>query len=110
MYHPGKIVEIFTPKHKHVESSDPVVQAMLEMWDENVITVAVEKKLVSSLKKDDVVLVDYTTPKLRVIKILREDIGKNTWRKYKEQFQKRKTEAVVAQSRLQGMQHESYVG
>ena len=68
------------------------------------------KRIPMDIKKDDVVLVDYTTPKLRVIKILREDIGKNTWRKYKEQFQKRKTEAVVAQSRLQGMQHESYVG
>ncbi|GEM_PF-534493 len=110
MYHPGKVSEVFSPKSKQVDSADGVVQAMLEMWDENVITVLVEKKLVSTLRKDDVVLVDYTTPKLKVVKILRDDVAKSTWKKYRDQFAKRKIEAVAMQSKLQAAQHESYVG
>ncbi|MBI4895529.1 MAG: hypothetical protein HY831_03475 [Candidatus Aenigmarchaeota archaeon] len=110
MYHPGKVSEVFSPKSKQISAADGVVQAMLEMWDENIITVLVEKKLVSNLKKDDVVLVDYTTPKLKVIKILRDDVAKSTWKKYRDQFVKRKTEAVAMQSKLQAAQHESYVG
>ena len=110
MYHPGKVVEVFSPKHKGVQAADDLVQTMLEMWDDNVITVTVDKKLVSALKKDDVVLVDYTSPKLRVIKILKDDLGKNTWKKYKDQIQKRKVEAVSMQKMQAIHQHESYVG
>ncbi len=110
MYHPGRVVEIFSPKSKGVQASDDLVQTMLEMWDENVITVTVDKKLVTILKKDDVVLVDYTSPKLRVIKILKEDLGKNTWKKYRDQFQKRRVDAVSMQKMQSMQQHESYVG
>src|SRR3989344_6677104 len=100
MYHPGKVVEIYSPKSKHVKASDNLVQTMLEMWDENIITVSVDKKLASTIGKDDVVLVDYTTPKLRVIKILKEDTAKTTWKKYKEQFNRRKVEAMSMQSKM----------
>ena len=56
MFHPGKVVEVFSPKHKKVQASDSTVQAMLDMWDENTLTVMVDKKLEASVKKDDVVL------------------------------------------------------
>ncbi len=110
MYHPGKVVEVYTPKNKNIKSSDTAVQTMLEMWDDNVITVGVERRLISTIQKDDIVLVDYTTPKLKVIKVLRDTVGKSTWRKYRDQFEKRKTEAVAVQSKVQAAQHESYVG
>ena len=37
MYHPGKIIEIFSAS-KDVKSTDTSIQVTLEMWDENILT------------------------------------------------------------------------
>ena len=105
MFHPGKVGEIFSNSDKSVESADSNIQAMLEMWDDNVITVSVEPALNSSIKKGDVVLVDYSSPKLMVKKILRGTLAKQTWSRYREQFDKRKSTIPRPQQRQQ-----SYVG
>lgn len=94
MYHPGKVLEVFVGKDVH--ASDSSAQAMLEMWDENLITVLVEKKLAPKMRKEDIVLVDYRpmkdkpAPNLTVTKILKGDTGKSTWKTYKDFHRKRK--------------------
>lgn len=94
MYHPGRVVEVFSHKDKNVDSIDASTQAMLEMWDENLITVLVEPQLDGKLKKDSVVLVDYRpsdkgVPKMTVIKLLKGESAKATWAKYKDHYKKR---------------------
>ena len=106
MYHPGKVILVYPPKDKAIESADSYTQAMLEMWDENMITVAVDPHLAGKIKKDDIVIVDYTTPKLNIIKILRGEIGKQTWRLYKERYDKRKP----TQAPLTKIRQQPYVG
>ncbi|MBI5332185.1 MAG: hypothetical protein HZB65_01290 [Candidatus Aenigmarchaeota archaeon] len=110
MFHPGKVIEVFSPKHKKVQASDSTVQAMLDMWDENTLTVMVDKKLETGIRKDDIVLVDYTTPKLRVTKILRDEVAKSTWKQYKDHHQKRKQATAMQRQPPLVMQQESYVG
>jgi hypothetical protein len=101
MYHPGKVIEIFNSKDKNVKSADATTQALLEMWDENMITVLVEAQLSKDIKKGDIVLVDYRplnntpTPRLTVTKILRGNSGKDTWNAYKDHFKKQKVKPVV---------------
>ncbi len=97
MYHPGRVLEIFSTKDKNITAVDASTQAMLEMWDNNLITVLVETQLGGKIKKDDVVLVDYRPmadkpiPKMTVVKVLRGSIGKNTWKAYKDHHKKRNT-------------------
>jgi hypothetical protein len=114
MYHPGKVIEIFAPDQKSIKASDSSAQAMLEMWDDNILTVAVDQKLVKALKKADIVLVDYTTPnKLQIIKILRGEIGANTWAKYKDQYKRKLKELQmqrIAQMKASGQALQPYVG
>lgn len=119
MYHPGKVMEIFNSKDKNVKSADASTQALLEMWDENMITVLVETQLNKDIKKGDVVLVDYRplnntpTPRLTVTKILRGTSGKETWNVYKDHFRKQKAKPVVQKvsaSALSHPQEQHYVG
>ena len=59
-YHPGKIIEVYCPKEKNVESADESVQATIEMWDENLFTLSVKPILGKKIKINDVVLVDWS--------------------------------------------------
>lgn len=94
MFHPGKVLVVFSPSEKLVEAADSSVQALLEMWDGNVQTVSVDSNISSKVKSGDIVLVDYTAtgngqpvPKLMVTKILRGEIGKKALSEY-ERFKK----------------------
>jgi hypothetical protein len=101
MYHPGKVMEIFSSKDKNIKSADATTQALLEMWDENMITVLVESQISKDIKKGDIVLVDYRpmqtspTPKLTVTKILRGSSAKETWNIYRDHFRKQKNRPVI---------------
>jgi len=110
MFHPGRVVSIFGPRDRSIESADGGTQAMLEMWDDNMITVSVDPHLTEKVKKDDIVLVDYSTPKLNVMKILRGELGKQTWKKYKERFEKRKPQQMAIPMPRPKQQSEQYVG
>ena len=96
MYHPGKVIEIFSSKDKNIDSVDNSTQVMVEMWDENLITILVEAHLNDKLKKEDVVLVDYRPneqhiPRMVVNKVLKGPLAKTAWSIYKDHFKKRKT-------------------
>ena len=116
MYHPGKVVEVFSPKDRNVESIDNTTQAMLEMWDDNLITVLVEPQLDGKLKKDSIVLVDYRpladkpVPRMTVVKILRGEVAKATWSKYKDHHKKRNAGTPVGSDRVTHEVKQPYVG
>lgn len=95
---------IYSPKGKDVISADTRTQALLEMWDDNILTCDVDKKIESKIKEGDVVLVDYSfaDPKIPmakqiVIKILRGKTAKTTWTVYQENFAKIKQKSQQQQ-------------
>ena len=92
MFHIGKVIEIFTGDDKSIIAFDNSTQALLDMWDENMITLGIDPHISKSIKKEDVVLVDYTAtqtgPRMLVVKILRGDIGKRAWKQYRDHFDK----------------------
>lgn len=103
MYHPGMVLKVFRDKSEDVVSSDSSVQVMLEMWDENLVTVLVHKKLAKELKENDVVLVDYRPysdklpfPKMMASKILRGATADETWKKYKQKHEQLKKQQVIS--------------
>lgn len=113
-YHPGIIVEIFSPRDRDIESSDSSTQALIETWDENVISYEVDPKIAEDVKVGDVVLIDYNPtsqqpfrPKMIVVKILRGEKGKKTWDAYKEYFKKR---PKMKTPQMPPMSQPSYVG
>jgi hypothetical protein len=101
MYHPGKVVEILRKTDKEVISADDSVQAVLEMWDENILTLIVNSKIESKLKNAQIVLVDYRpdekhtppVPKHEIVKIIGAKKGENVWNTYKEMYEKRNRKA-----------------
>ena len=114
MYHPGRVLEVFSTKDKNIYATDESTQAMLEMWDDNLITVLVESKLSTKIKKDDVVLVDYRpmqtqpVPRMTVVKILKGTSAKRTWDTYKSHHTKRRVSAPSGMK--PSIPKQSYVG
>lgn len=106
MYHPGKVIEIFSTG-KGIKSNDSSIQITLEMWDENILTFNICQKLGKTVKEGDIVIVDYSpisekmpVPKHEIVKILQGDAGQKMWKKYKD-FLKRKRPAVTAPQQVQ---------
>jgi len=104
MFHPAKVLGIFRCKDRDVKSSDETTQATVEMWDENIFTCPVEKKIADKLKENDVVLVDYgpfsekmPVAKQCVTKILYRKRAEKLWAKYKEYYRNKKLESTKIQ-------------
>ncbi|MCX8202687.1 MAG: hypothetical protein N3G74_02700 [Candidatus Micrarchaeota archaeon] len=101
IYHPGKVITIFGSKAKNVISSRKDVQALVEMWDDNLFTCDVSPAIADKLNVNDIVLVDYSPisakismPKQVVIKILRGETAETTWEKYRSHYSKKKSEQM----------------
>lgn len=97
MYHIGVIESIISPATKGVISADDAVQAVVKMWDGNLLILPVHKKLSRKIKKGQYVLNDYTpmspTSKYRnlfVVKILPNNEGKRIWELFEREFNRRK--------------------
>lgn len=98
MYHPGKVVAVLSPKDKGVLSADSAVQATLRMWDDNVLTMIVDRKIAGKIREGDLVLVDYRpergmtvpVPRNVVIKILKGKSAERMWHEYREVHEKKK--------------------
>ena len=116
MYHPGRVIEVFSHRDKSVDSIDNSTQVMLEMWDDNLITVLVEPHLDGKLKKDYIVLVDYRpmpdkpVPRMTVVKVLRGETAKSTWKTYKDHHKKRNVGMPVPTNRVTHEVKQPYVG
>ena len=109
MYHIGIIEYIVSPKNKGVISADDSVQALVRMWDSNLLILPVHKKIATKAKKGQYVLNDYTpmspTSRYRnlfVIKILPEKEGKQIWKRFQEEFERRKTIVKQMQNQTGG--------
>lgn len=98
MYHLGKVLEVFRPSDKGVESADTTVQAVMRMWDENVLTMLVAPKIAGKVKEGQVVLVDYRpspgmrtpVPNHMVVKILDGKRAENAWKAYRDIYEKQR--------------------
>lgn len=114
MYHPGRVLEVFSNIDKSTVSIDNSTQVMLEMWDDNMITVAVDPHLSKTVKKGDVVLVDYTAgpngPRLVGTKILRGETGRRTWTQYVEHKNKVKNAPQQSLNQVKIDKKQNYVG
>jgi len=104
IYHPGKILAVYSPTSKDVAGADSSTQALVEMWDENIFTCDVEKAIAPKLKEGDIVLIDYNPvspklmiPKQSVTKILRGAIAKKTMERYAEIHRKKKAQETSTQ-------------
>ncbi len=91
---------MFKPGIKEIISSDSSVQATLLMWDENMLTVHVDSLIAEKIKENDVVLVDYSpmystipVPKQLIVKIIRGELAKKTWKQYEDYHCLKKAEA-----------------
>lgn len=105
MYHPGKVIEIFSYRGREIESAEATTQAAVEMWDDNVLTFLVHPKLAGKLKEGDIVLVDYSpsgaskavpVPRNLIVKILRGKSGARAWERYKEFHKNQRVAAMSA--------------
>jgi len=118
MYHPGIVLDILSPEDRNVVAVDSTMQAVLKMWDENLITVLVDAKIGKRLKKKDVVLVDYrpipntNAPNLKVIKILKGSLAKAIWETYQNHFRKFRMKNIDMKKagKTGPLQEEHYVG
>ena len=98
MYHPGKVIAVLSPKDKGVLSADIDVQATMRMWDDNVLTMIVDRKIAGRIREGDLVLADYRpapgmsvpVPRNVVVKILRGKSAERMWREYREVHEKKK--------------------
>lgn len=109
MFHPGKVLKVFSPDDKDVHSADGSTQAMLLMWDENLLTLQVDPHIAKKIKEDDIVLADYSpvasnvpAPKMIITKILKGENAERVWKEYKEHFKKRKEKPSSAQAMQAG--------
>ncbi|MEM3362390.1 MAG: hypothetical protein QXV64_01890 [Candidatus Anstonellaceae archaeon] len=101
MYHPGRVIEVFRAKDKNISSADESTQATCEMWDENILTFLVAKKIEGKIKPGQYVLVSYRPdqkfnppiPEHLIVKILPEKQAQKIWEKYKEMYTSRKKKA-----------------
>lgn len=118
MYHVGKVLEVWSGKS--TKSGDDSVQATLEMWDENVITLKTDAKISRQAKSGDFVLVDYTpvivgataVPRQVITKILDAKSGERVWQVYKEFHKKQKSAKAggIAAAMQAHQAQESYLG
>ncbi|MDO8625825.1 MAG: hypothetical protein Q7R47_07095 [Candidatus Diapherotrites archaeon] len=99
MFHPAKVSQVLRIDDKTVFGTDKSVQAVLFMWDDNLVTVDVEPQLGEKIREGDIVLVDYSpkystipVPKQSVVKLLRGAAAKQLWNSYQERNKKRKPE------------------
>lgn len=97
MYHIGLVQHVIVPDKKGTISSDESIQAVVRMWDNNLLILLVDKKIGKKAKKGDYVLSDYTpmSPesrhrKLYVTKVLPQNEGSKIWKEFQNEFDRRK--------------------
>jgi len=89
MFHPGKIIRIYSHSDPNVISSDDSTQATVIMWDKNLLTLEADRKIVPSLSVGSIVLVDYSplsdtspVPRHRIVKVLKGELAEDIWAEY----------------------------
>ena len=98
MYHLGKVLNVMYPDEKGSKFSENAAQALIEMWDENVIIFKVSPAIAKDVKENDYVSVDYSpvaigggpVPRHEVVAIINESKAKKVWSKLREKLEEKK--------------------
>jgi hypothetical protein len=97
LYHIGMVQHVISPG-RGIASSDTSVQAVVKMWDENLLILGVDKKIARVIKKGDYALADYnpvsaasSNRKLLLIKLLPVEVGSKIWAEFQDEFDRRRT-------------------
>ncbi len=101
MFHLGRVIRVLRGGKEEI-SADGRVQAVLMMWDDNLMTLEVHRKLASKIKDGDFVVVDYSpmeklnapVPKQIIVKILKGKTAQTLWERFSEYHDRRKRSAV----------------
>jgi hypothetical protein len=104
MYHLAIVRHVISPSAKGTVAADSSVQAVLRMWDDNLLILGVDPKIGKKVKKGDYVLADYTPMgakakhrKLIVTKILPEPEGAKLWSEFQDEWGRRRSMAQPQQ-------------
>ncbi len=96
MFHPGKVIRVYSHSDPNVISSDDSTQATVIMWDKNLLTLEADRKIAAQLSIGSIVLVDYSplsdtspVPKHRIVKLLRGELAEDIWAEYDNYFKAR---------------------
>ncbi len=92
------IQHIIWPNKNGVASADDSVQAVVRMWDTNLLILGVEKKITKKIRKGDYILADYSPlepnsrhRKLTVIKVLPPEEGSRIWGEFQDELERRRS-------------------
>lgn len=115
MYHLGKVIEVFRKTDKDVIGCDESSQATVEMWDENILTLLVNQKIVAKIKAGQTVLVDYRpdekretpVPRHEIVKILSGKRAERVWNVYRDMYDRKRRKAKVEAEKMPA---QSYIG
>lgn len=94
----GKVLKVFSPEDKEIESADRNVQALVEMWDEIILTCGVAAQVSGKIKAGDFVVTEISPLSQNVfrhtvVKLLKGKAGADAWAEYKRIFNKRSQNA-----------------
>lgn len=96
MYHIGIVQHLIQPDKAGVISSDETVQAVIKMWDLNLVILGVDKKISKKVKKGDYILADYMpmapesmNRRLSIVKIIPSSEGTKIWNEFQDEFRRR---------------------
>ncbi len=96
MYHLGIVRHVIAPGAGTI-AADESIQAVVRMWDDNLLILGVEPKIGKKLKSGNYVLADYTPlgPKARhrkllITKILPQSDGNRLWSEFQDEFDRRR--------------------
>ena len=97
MFHPAKVISVFSPGNKNVHAAGGDTQVLLKMWDKNMFTFDVHPKIADKVKNGDIVLVDYRpihpqspVPRHLVMKVLKGKSAKDVWEQYQGYLKEKK--------------------
>ena len=108
MYHPGKVLDVFNPKDKNIKCAEGTTQALIEMWDENMIIFRASAQIAKDVKEGQHVLVDYSpvpvggapVPRHEIVAIISEAKGKKMLAKLKDSAEEKRK---LRQPTVEGM-------
>ncbi len=98
IFHPARILEVYSPKDANVLSADSITLATIETWDGFQFTLPAEAEIAKDIKNGDIVLIDYTSkaptapiPRQIIVKVLRGDKAKKIWKLYSDYHKRKKS-------------------
>ena len=98
MFQFGRVTKVLSAKDKDITSSDNLTVAVLEMWDEVIITAAVHPAIQEKVKSGDFVVteinpISQNMNRQTVVKIVAGKNGDDIWKSYRKMFMKRNPQA-----------------